>query len=139
MEKNKGILGLRKLREFSTRERRKIIEEYLRGGCTKCEIWYKYTGRKEEKGNLLTWMRELGYSPKSQKDTFVVSNEKVMPKNTNKQSIENDQLKEKIAQLEKALVESELRATALDTMIEVAEKELKISIRKKSNTKQSIR
>ncbi len=139
MEKNKGILGLRKLREFSTRERRKIIEEYLRGGCTKCEIWYKYTGRKEEKGNLLTWMRELGYSPKSQKDTFGVSNQKAMPKNTNKQSIENDQLKEKIAQLEKALVESELRATALDTMIEVAEKELKISIRKKSNTKQSIR
>ncbi|MCC6722666.1 MAG: hypothetical protein IT243_10740 [Bacteroidia bacterium] len=48
-------------------------------------------------------------------------------------------MKEKINQLEKALVHSELRATALDTMIEVAEKELKISIKKKSFTKQSIK
>ncbi|MEZ4880505.1 MAG: hypothetical protein R2801_10120 [Chitinophagales bacterium] len=44
--------------------------------------------------------------------------------------LENIELKQRIEQLEKALLNSELRATALDTMIEVAEKELKISIRK---------
>ena len=46
-------------------------------------------------------------------------------------------MKEKIKHLEQALVNSELRATALEMMIEVAEKELKINIRKKSNTKPS--
>jgi len=51
--------------------------------------------------------------------------------------VEYVQLQEKNAQLEKALVQSELRATALATMIEVAEKELEINIRKKSYTKQS--
>ena len=50
-------------------------------------------------------------------------------------SVENLQLKEQISQLEKALVQSELRATALETMIEVAEKELKINIKKKSFSK----
>lgn len=49
------------------------------------------------------------------------------------------ELKERIKQLEKALLNSELRATAYETMIEIAEKELKINIRKKSNTKQSTR
>lgn len=49
------------------------------------------------------------------------------------------ELKERIKQLEKALLNSELRATAYETMIEIAEKELKINIRKKSNTKQSPR
>ena len=39
-------------------------------------------------------------------------------------------MKEKIKHLEQALVNSELRATALEMMIEVAEKELKINIRK---------
>ena len=48
------------------------------------------------------------------------------------------QLKEKINELEKALINSELRSTAYETMIELAEKKLKINIRKKSFTKQSI-
>lgn len=52
-------------------------------------------------------------------------------------SLEVLQMQAKIKELEKALVNSELRATALDTMIEIAERDLKINIRKKSNTKQS--
>ena len=139
MEKSKGILGLKKPSEFSIEERKSIIEEYLQTGFRKREIWEKYTGRKEEKGNLLNWMRELGYHPKSQKATFGLTNQKDMPKDTAEESIENIQLKEKIKQLEKALVESELRAVAMETIIEVAEKELKINLRKKSYTKQSTR
>ena len=53
------------------------------------------------------------------------------------ETISEIELKAKIKQLEQALINSELRATALETMIEVAEKELKINIRKKSNTKPS--
>jgi hypothetical protein len=62
MTKSKVKSELRKLIEFSVEERKKIVEEYLRGGVTKNEIWYKYTGRFEEHGKLLIWMRELGYA-----------------------------------------------------------------------------
>lgn len=43
---------------------------------------------------------------------------------------------DRIAQLEKALEDSKLKVLGLETMINIAEKELKISIRKKSGTKQ---
>ena len=51
-------------------ERRAIIEEYLSSGCTKQEIWKKYTGEDVEHGYLLKWMRQLGYD--SKKDSNIV-------------------------------------------------------------------
>ena len=46
-------------------------------------------------------------------------------------------LLQKIAVLEKQLAHQELRAEVLDTLINVAEKQLNISIRKKPGTQQS--
>jgi hypothetical protein len=46
-------------------------------------------------------------------------------------------LLQKIASLEKQLAHQELRAEVLDTLINVAEKQLNISIRKKPGTQQS--
>ena len=46
-------------------------------------------------------------------------------------------LLQKIAALEKQLAHQELRAEVLDTLINVAEKQLNISIRKKPGTQQS--
>jgi transposase-like protein len=139
MEKSKVILGLKHPRQFSIEERKLIVEEYLQTGKQKREIWKKYTGRSEEKGDLLKWMRQLGYDIPTRYSKLVSSNLSTMPKKKIEDSIENIQLKEKIAQLEKALLNSELRATAYETMIEVAEKELNIVIKKKSFTKQSIK
>jgi capsule polysaccharide export protein KpsE/RkpR len=45
-------------------------------------------------------------------------------------------LEAKIKELEKALEHERLRTLALNTMINIAERDLKISIRKKSGTKQ---
>ncbi len=47
------------------------------------------------------------------------------------------ELLEKIASLEKQLAHQELKAEVLDTLINVAEKQLNISIRKKPGTQQS--
>ena len=47
------------------------------------------------------------------------------------------ELHQKISLLEKQLKWEKLRADALDTMINIAEKQLDISIRKKSGTQQS--
>ena len=139
MATSKVKLGLKNPREFSLADRQLIIEEYLQNDCTKKEIWQKYTGQSQEKGYLLKWMRQLGYNIPPKHSRFALNKYNSMTKHKEDFSIEILQLKEKIKQLEKALLNSELRATAYDTMIEMAEKELKISIRKKFNTKQSIR
>ncbi|HQA59365.1 MAG TPA: hypothetical protein PK033_16035 [Acetivibrio sp.] len=138
MEKRQVIIGLKSPREFTYEERKMILDEYFQTGCKKRDIWKKYTGQPEEKGYLLKWMRQLGYEDIDKRCKLTLSNNNTMSKRTN-ETAKNVQLKQKIEQLEKALVQSELRATALDTMIDIAEKELKINIRKKSNTKQSLK
>lgn len=115
---------------ISISERHKIIQEYLTGNMNKKEVWYKYTGQTEEHGNILRWMRMYGYADKNKTSTFA-SDMKNNEINTKDASLENAQLKKKIKELEKALEYSELKATAFSTMIDVAEEELKISIRKK--------
>ena len=60
-----------------------------------------------------------------------------LPPMTEKQKQNLEALKQRNKQLEKALEEANLMILALHTMIEVAEKDLKISIRKKPGTKRS--
>lgn len=139
MRESKRILGIKHPSEFSLEERRMIIEEYLSSGKQKKEIWQKYTGRSLEKGNLLGWMRQLGYETIPKWPRLATLKKQDMAKKKQDYSLEHLQAQQRIAELEKALVQSELRATALETMIEIAEKELKISIKKKSYTKQSTR
>ena len=61
--------------------------------------------------------------------------ESAKPIKTTDTSFENLQLKRRIAELEKQLKEAELKAIAFSTMVDIAEKEFKIPIRKKYNTK----
>ncbi len=74
-------------------------------------------------------MRMYGYSDKPKKINFAP----VMNKNKelSNDNLDTAKLKQRIKELEKALEYSELKATAYSTMIDVAEEELKISIRKK--------
>ncbi len=60
-----------------------------------------------------------------------------LPPMNEKQKQNLEDLKQRNKDLEKALKNANLMILALHTMIEVAEKELKISIRKKSGTKRS--
>jgi transposase len=129
---------------FTENEKRSIIQEMLSNQCTKQEIWKKYTGQEEEHGQLLRWMRSLGYNTKiiTRRPNFV-SNQIVMSKKksiqntvfTDDNSFEYLQLKKRIVELEKQLKDAELKAIAFSTMVDIAEKEFKIPIRKKLNTK----
>ena len=47
---------------FTEFEKHKIIQELISTKCTKVEIWEKYTGEEEEHGQLLRWMKQLGYN-----------------------------------------------------------------------------
>jgi transposase len=129
-------------RFFSAAEKHQIIQELLSSRRTKQDIWQQYTGESEEHGQLLAWMRKLGYNTNFKKQPYLVSNsQKMTQKQTKKnissveESFELLQLKKRNLELEKQLKEAELKAVAFSTMVDLAEKEFKIPIRKKFNSK----
>jgi transposase len=130
-------------RYFTQEEQHAIIQEMISNGCSKKEIWKKYTGQEDEHGQLLRWMKKLGYAivgrPISTKfegkrKVMPVNKKAVMP-NQGDDSFENLQFKKRIFELEKQLKDAELKAIAFSTMVDIAEREFNIPIRKKLNTK----
>ena len=126
---------------FSIEEQHFIIKEYLRSGVSKDEIWRKYTG-KADHGCLIRWMRNLGYLTSNQqlKPKLAVNIDKMGKKarvvpEVSKAAFELQQMKKRVAELEKQLKDAELKAIAFSTMVDIAEQEFKIPIRKKFNTK----
>ncbi len=143
-KKSKFNLGLSydKIRQvkfrFTEEERKKIIKDYLESNCTKREIWKKYTGQDAEHGQLLRWLREYGYENQPKNLKFTSNTETMQDKqNKDQETFENLKLEKRIQELEKQLKEAELKAIAFSTMVDIAEKEFNINIRKKFNTKPS--
>ena len=139
-ETSKVISGLRNGSSFTISERHHIIQEMLSSNLTKRKIWMKYTGQQEEHGCLLKWMRQLGYSELSPRRFTFGENISLMAKKqitTTKaeESFEILQLKKRIYELENQLKDAEMKAIAFSTMVDIAENEFKIPIRKKLNTK----
>jgi transposase len=131
-------------RYFTDTEKHQVIREFLSSGLSKREIWQKHTGGADEHGHLLRWMRELGYDVDTRKrmpnivpNLHAMSRKQKVGKSTGDQadSFEALQLKKRIAELEKQLKDAELKAIAFSTMVDIAEKEFNIPIRKKLNTK----
>jgi hypothetical protein len=142
-KKSKVISGLRKCNSFTDSERHQIIREMISSGCTRQTIWEKYTGNSEEHGQLIRWMRKLGYNtdlpirrPNFVENYSVKPSKKVNIAQVN-DSFENLQLKKRITELENQLKDAEMKSIAFSTMIDIAEKEFNIPIRKKANTKPS--
>ncbi|HLT42417.1 MAG TPA: hypothetical protein VKZ95_06900 [Sphingobacteriaceae bacterium] len=128
---------------FTQEEQHSIIQEMISNGLSKKAIWKKYTGQEEEHGQLLRWMKKLGYPIVGRVISTNFSNQrKTMPAkkkpvlaDQSEESFENLQLKKRIFELEKQLKDAELKAIAYSTMVDIAEKEFKIPIRKKLNIK----
>lgn len=121
---------------FSDHEKKLIIEDYLSGNETKQSVYSRYTGYPSENGKLNMWMRKLGIEDKFVKNTNFDS----MPKRKKDVEVGSDEfetlkLKKRIEELEKQLQTAEMKAIAFSTMVDVAEKEFNIPIRKKHNTK----
>lgn len=130
---------------FTEVEKHKIIQELFATQCTKVEIWEKYTGEEEEHGQLLRWMKQLGYNtgiktrrPNIVSNLYPMAQKKIKPDkpiNNSDELFENLQLKKRIAELEMQVKDAELKAIAFSTMVDIAEREFKIPIRKKLNIK----
>jgi len=143
-KKTKLISGLtevettRKLkRYFTDEEKHVIIRELLSGSLTKAKVWKKYTGEKDDHGHILRWMRILGYC-NNERPTFTTNSGEMKKKdksNMESDSFETLQLKKRILELENQLKDAEMKAIAFSTMVDIAEKQFNIPIRKKVNTK----
>ena len=138
-EKSKSNLGLKQGKKFTTSERHQIIQEMISTDSTKRDTWEKHTGETKEHGELLRWMRALGYD-EVKKPNFARNTNEMTRGRTNtaaptEDSFEILQLKKRNLELEIQLKEAELKAIAFSTMIDIAEKEFSIPIRKKVNTK----
>ena len=120
---------------FEESDRMAIAREYLEKGCPACEIVSKY--HLSSAVVLYGWLdkylnqkERLSLEPETDNTTD-------MAKKT-KQQLEDDlkKAKEENKRLKEALELEKLRSRAFDTMIDVAEKNFNIPIRKKAGTKQ---
>ncbi len=139
-EESKAISGFRSGKSFTINERHQIIQELYSSQRSKQQIWKKYTGEDREHGILLKWMRQLGYNGHSNRSSNFDKNNSLM---TNKkktlqigeESFEILQLKRRVLELESQLKDAEMKAIAFSTMVDIAEREFNIPIRKKLSTK----
>jgi hypothetical protein len=58
---------------LSLEEREAMIKEYLTGQYLKNELWKKYAGQDKGHGQLLEWMRKVGYISDDRKPSPVHS------------------------------------------------------------------
>jgi len=126
-----------KHRHFSLSEKHAIIMDYLQSGLSKQAIWHKHTG-KSDHGAMVRWMRKLGYIEDngyiSRRSSYSMKSKKAKPSVT-ESDFELLKLQARVQELEKQLKDAEMKAIAFSTMVDIAEKEFNIPIRKKYNTK----
>jgi transposase len=120
----------RKVNQFTDEFKLQVVQEYLNTDASQQELLQKYN--IGGKNNITNWMRKFGLRAPSEQQ---IELQRTMTKQTEKPSQERE-LEAKVHKLEKELDYERLRTLALNTMIDVAERDLKISIRKKAGAKQ---
>ena len=122
---------------FTEEFKKKIIAEYLESDLTKREILDKYGIRSNSA--IQSWMRKYGISdPFGKKDYFGVINlDRLKKKQVSPSELELEKkaLEKRIRELEQKLEEEQIRSEMLTRVIEIAESDYKLNIRKKPNTK----
>lgn len=142
----KKIVTPKAAQYFTKAEREHIIQEYLSTPINKNDLWKKYTG-KTDHGRLLNWMRKMGYGDviKQEKHNFVDKTSTMLPdkelpsQQLIKQEVTTSQdqqakikaLEKELKLSKKELESAQLKVMAYSTMIDIAEKEFNIPIRKK--------
>jgi len=115
--------------------RLEVIEDYLSSGASKSSIARKYNIGDAD--TIRTWMKRMGI-----KDPYKRDLSTPIPDMTNtrsKKQIKDETIKAyeaRISELEKELYKAKMGEDFYRTMVDIAEKEFKIEIRKKSGTKQ---
>lgn len=123
-------------RIYSLDLQHKICKEHIEEGAKLCDLVRKYN--LSTHSLLHEWLRKLGYLPgynrRSRVEYVGIETSSTLNKNPSKDKLLTPEQKQ-IQFLNKELEDAKLLAEGYRRMIEIAEQELKISIRKKPNTK----
>jgi len=116
--------------------RRKVVQEYLDSGRPKLHIQKEHNIRY--KSAINKWLVDFGiddpYSKKAYLSKRIIIDLK-KENEINLSSLSTADLEKKVADLERKLEDERIRSLAYLRMIEIAEKDYKLPIRKKPNTK----
>ena len=107
-----------------------IVQEYLTTETTVSELMKKYNFGCPN--SLYSWMRKLGIT---KQDFEQIKDDRVMASDSSKSRRELE-LEHKVRLLEDELNKEKLKTAALNTLIDIAERDLKIDIKKKRGAKQ---
>lgn len=124
------------MQSYSEEFKRKICEEYLRGGVTKVFLLKKYNIRF--RSAVQKWMQQLGYKDIHQKARYLrpnITSKLANNKPFNSAPVSEQSLESRVKELERQLEDEQLRSEAFQRIIDIAEKEFNIPIRKKPSTK----
>lgn len=117
-------------------EKKLIIQYFLNGNESRRSVYARYTGYDEEHGKISKWMRKFDIEDKCVKiSKFVDMSKRKTEVNKAPEDFETLKLKKRIEELEKQLHTAEMKAVAFSTMVDIAEREFNIPIRKKHGTK----
>ena len=119
-----------KINVFPDELKLRYVHEWLHTDISLKELKKKYGVGSNE--SLYIWMRKFGLSKPNEK---AIKEHSTMSKDTVKTDREK-LLERNVRQLEKDLEFERLRTHALDKMIDIAERDLNIAIRKKAGTRQ---
>jgi transposase-like protein len=119
------MTGLKQQFYYTEAFKHKVVQEVLEGKISKADARRKFGIPGH--GTILRWIRK--FEEKSTLD-LPMSKEK---------SLSKEALIKRIKALERQLEDEKLKSEGLSKMIDIAESQLKVSIRKKSGTKQSKR
>jgi transposase-like protein len=110
---------------------RKVVQDYLSGHQSVREVAERYNLTY---GSVSGWVRRFGADIENEnaKEEVALSS---MPEEGNKEGF--DELKKRNEELLKKLEHANLKVSGLEIMIDIAEQQLGVDIRKKSGTKQS--
>ncbi len=119
--------------------KQQAITEYLTQGTGYRQLAAKYGVSRSTINKWVQIHQGIhNIPPTAKQQKYYLSGMNSKPENLTGGEFKNQQeLEQKIALLEKQLAWEKLRADALDTMINIAEKQLEIDIRKKSGSQQS--
>ena len=118
-----------KVNQFTDELKFQVVQEYMDTDVSQRELMLKFNIRGVN--TIKKWMRKFDLQAPSQQE---IELQRTMAKQKEKTPYERE-LEAKVAKLEQQLDYEQLRTLALDTMIDIAERDLKISIRKKSGAK----
>jgi len=106
-----------------------VVQDYLSTGISQEELKKKYnfTGSN----NIYNWMRKFGLSKPSEDQIQLHRTMKI----EKQKSSSEQELELRIKKLEDDLKREQFKTLALNTMINIAERELKVDIRKKAGAK----